>query len=263
MKRWSLLIGGLCLAMTGCGGTPASDPNAWDENRWMLEKAQNQQRLLPEDQRESPTMSGWMGDTFFRANRLINNLYQLATGETPLVAAERIEDRYFPDERRMGVAYLSDFSWGRGEPYTDRYRQLVVLDNDRLVKASALRALNRARDQQAVDLFIKSMSDQRDIVRVEAAKALANIPSEKAIPVLIKAVANERENRDVRVWSADALRNFPKMEVAQALIRVLNDRDFSVAWQARRSLRFMTGQDYAFNDAAWLQYLTQTQNPFG
>jgi hypothetical protein len=69
--------------------------------------------------------------------------------------------------------------------------------------------------------------------------------------------------KDVRIACADGLRNFLTTSVAQALIRALDERDFSVAWQAHRSLWLMSGQDFGYNQAAWLNYLTTTQKPLG
>jgi hypothetical protein len=43
----------------------------------------------------------------------------------------------------------------------------------------------------------------------------------------------------------------------------LQAREFGVAWQARRSLRRITGRDLRYDDAAWLAYLTGPHKPFG
>jgi hypothetical protein len=51
--------------------------------------------------------------------------------------------------------------------------------------------------------------------------------------------------------------------VARGLVNTLNGRDFSVAWQARKSLTRMTGSDYAYDESAWLNYLTGPGRPFG
>jgi HEAT repeat protein len=99
-------------------------------------------------------------------------------------------------------------------------------------------------------------------VRLEAAKALANVPDERAIAPLIKRLDNAEESVDVRIAAADALRNFRTPLAAQALVRVLRDRDFAVSWQARKGLKLMTGRDYRYDQAAWLTYLSE-EAPFG
>jgi HEAT repeat protein len=136
-------------------------------------------------------------------------------------------------------------------------------DQDPNVRAAGIRALNRSRVDKFTAIYIAALNDKSDMVRLEGAKALANIPDVKAVGALMKILANEADNRDVRIASADALRVYKTSDVAQALIRVLNDRDFGVAWQARRSLNLMTGQDFRYNQAAWLEYLTGPKKPFG
>ena len=100
-------------------------------------------------------------------------------------------------------------------------------------------------------------------MRLEAAKALANLPDPAAADPLVKLVSNADEDRDVRVAAAQALNHYKKLEVARALTSRLNERDFSVAWQARRSLRRLTGKDFRYNEAAWLEYIAGPEKPFG
>jgi HEAT repeat protein len=89
------------------------------------------------------------------------------------------------------------------------------------------------------------------------------VPDEAASDELLKVVNNAQEQRDVRIAAADALRYYRKLEVARGLVNTLNGRDFSVAWQARKSLTRMTGSDYAYDESAWLNYLTGPGRPFG
>jgi hypothetical protein len=101
-------------------------------------------------------------------------------------------------------------------------------------------------------------------VRLEAAKALANLPDPAAAPALIRALARPDEARDVRIAAADALRHYPNLEVARALVAQLAGRDFGVAWQARQSLKHMTGKSgLRYDEATWLGYLTGPEKPFG
>jgi HEAT repeat protein len=66
-------------------------------------------------------------------------------------------------------------------------------------------------------------------------------------------------SRDVRIAAADALRCYRTDEVAHALIDVLDDADFAVAWQARQSLRLMTAYDFHYDERAWLVYLSENE----
>ena len=183
-------------------------------------------------------------------------------GKTPLRAARKMEDPHFADERREGINELVENSFGKRPPYTTRYKQIATLDPDYTVRATAVRALNRARDRSATDVFIKALSDRNDLVRLEAAKALANIPDPRAAEPLAKIVNSAVENRDLRIAAADSMRHYRDMGVARSLVNVLNGKDFGVAWQARHSLRTLTGKDHRYDERAWLTYLTQP-NPFG
>src|SRR5213075_1902901 len=70
-----------------------------------------------------------------------------ASGKTGRNAAVKMEDQYFPDERREGINDLVNRDYGRRDPYTQRYSQIAQSDDDWLVRATAVRALNRSRDR--------------------------------------------------------------------------------------------------------------------
>ena len=182
-------------------------------------------------------------------------------GKNPIWALKKMEDPDFPDERREGINYLADQSFARRPPWTTRYQQIASDDPDYTVRAAAVRALNRARDKTATPVFIAALSDRNDLVRLEAAKALANVPDSKSVDPLTKIVANPVEGRDLRIAAADALRHYRDVGAARSLVSVLNGKEFGVAWQARHSLRTLTGHDMRYDERAWLIYLT-SHNPF-
>jgi HEAT repeat protein len=190
-------------------------------------------------------------------------IWDMATNNTASSQAKKMEDPYFPDERREGIAKLSNRNFGRGEPYTQRYQQIAQTDDDYLVRAAAIRALNRARDQSATPIFVNALSAKEPQVRLEAAKALANVPDAAAVGPLLRLTGDANENKDVRIAAADALRHYRRNEVARALVALLNDRDFGVSWQARQSLRALTGRDLQYDEAAWLALLSGNENPLG
>jgi hypothetical protein len=190
-------------------------------------------------------------------------MYEFVSGRTPINAAVRMENQQLPDERREGINDLANRSFGRAAPYTERYQQIAQSDKDWLVRATAIRALNRSRDESAKPAFVRALSDENDIVRVEACKALVHMPDPAAAPVLIKLVADANQDRDVRIWAADALQHYRTIDVARTLAAQLRGREFGVAWQSHKSLVSLTGQDLSYDENAWLQYLTSTQNPFG
>jgi hypothetical protein len=46
-------------------------------------------------------------------------------------------------------------------------------------------------------------------------------------------------------------------------VGTLSGKDFALAWQARRSLRAITGTDYRYDERAWLEFFATNQKPFG
>src|SRR5207247_4238153 len=107
---------------------------------------------------------------------------------------------------------------------------------------------------------IHALDDKSDLVRLEAAKALANIPDPAARDPLLRVLQNPAESKDVRIAAADALRHYRELDVARTLAGTLGAREFGIAWQSRRSLRVITRQDFAYDQTAWLQFLTTAKN---
>ena len=192
--------------------------------------------------------------------------YQYASGDTAKRAALMLKDRSSADNRRAGINRLVGFDYAHRPPYTTAYKIMAQEDEDPTVRAAALRACNISRDRSATPVFIKALSDRRgasrgdpsgsEIVRLEAAKGLANVPDPNAAGPLVKLVNDPTESRDVRIAVADALKYYRTSDVARALSSLVNDRDFSVAWQARRSLVYMTGRDFRYDEGAWLGYFS-------
>lgn len=183
------------------------------------------------------------------------------SGDRPSNAARMMEDSASADNRRQGINKLLEYDFTKRDPYTARYRQIARFDTDPTVRAVAIRASNRARDASATPNFIRGLDDASDWVRLEAAKALANVPDPAATPALLRLLADPEENRDVRIAAADALKHDRTLTVARALVAVLNDREFGVAWQARRSLKYLFNRDLGYSDSAWLAYLTGPESP--
>jgi HEAT repeat protein len=181
---------------------------------------------------------------------------------TPVKLAARLQSDS-ADQRVQGINGLADRDFGLKPPYTDRYVQLAKADPDYLARATAIRALNRARLKEATPIFIDALADENTKIRLEAAKALANIPDENAVAPLLAVLTKADEDKDVRIAAADALRHYKRLDVARALAATLSEREFSVGWQSHRTLRRMLGIDLRYTEAAWLEYFVGPQNPFG
>jgi len=257
---FALVLGGMLL--TGCTSylTETNPEEPWSRTRFNELRHEDRQRLAGEDRSKS-TASEYLTYIPRKIWQGMEWTWNYSTDHRPSKYAKQLFDQN-PDIRRDAIYALSDYRFGRQEPYTKYYAHMAGDDADPTVRAAALRALNRSRAAQFIDTYVAGLSDSSPWVRLEAAKALANIPSDKAVPGLTKLLADENQTRDIRVACADALRAYHQSDVAQALIRVVGDRDFGVAWQARRSLNLMTGKDYRYDATAWLEYLTRTEKPF-
>jgi hypothetical protein len=217
----------------------------------------------------------------------------------PARALQLMRDPTSADARRTGIAALATrWSFGKLPPYPGYYQKIAREDPDYTVRAMAIRALNLCRDQSATRIFISGLKDESELVRLESAKALANVPDPDAVNPLMQTLAGARlglgpggqpsvvaETMDVRIAAADALRRYRDLKdgiapgmpkptddatrelsasiIARTLASHLNDMDFGVAWQSRQSLITMTGQDFRYDEAAWLQYLAGPSKPFG
>jgi hypothetical protein len=188
-----------------------------------------------------------------------SRLYAHFSGDTPQRAANDMLDENSADKRRYGVLRLAEEEYARqGVSEHDFWASLAEHDPDYTVRAAGIRALNWSRDNQHNLVFINGLKDEQPLVRLEAAKALANIPDARAVDPLMERMQQD-VSRDVRIAAADALRCYKTQEVAHALINVLGDDDFAVAWQARQSLRLMTAYDFHYDERAWLVYLTENE----
>src|SRR5437667_1716051 len=74
-------------------------------------------------------------------------------GDRPNRAARLMEDGGSADARRRGINDLVRWDFAQDGPYVKRYRQIAAGDPEPLVRATAIRALHRARDPEARPIF--------------------------------------------------------------------------------------------------------------
>lgn len=251
-------------ALPGCLNVQDKEEREpWSKGQWKDELRANELRLKSEDQLPKAAWKKPIAKVTDKIWDQITRIYNYITGTTPFNAAKDLLDPTHADRRRQAIVYLSKREFGRQDPYVTYYAEMVRSDRDYTVRAMAIRALNRVRAQKYSPLYLQFLEDRHELVRLEAAKALANVPDARAIQALMNHLEPAREESiDVRVACVDALRNYRTSEVAQALVRALGDRQLGVCFQARRSLKVMTGKDYRYDQAAWLNYLTSNSKPF-
>jgi hypothetical protein len=253
-------------ALTGCFGkkTDIEEQEPFTPRIYVEQTRLSAERLKSEDERNPK--GGVMGPVDKTADAVwdqIVRIYYWISGDKPFDQAKNLVDPAFPDKRRQAIMFFSKHEYGRRDPYRKYYTEMARTDDHHVVRAMAIRAMNRARVREETAVYVLGLEHAHPMVRLEAAKALANMPDPAAVAGLIKHLEDADETNDVRVAAADALRLYKTSEAAQALVRVLRDREFGVAWQARQSLRLMTGKDFRFDPGGWLAYLTGTEKPFG
>jgi hypothetical protein len=261
----ALLFGCLLTFAGGCGssihdtkGEGPVDPGLYHDA-----VAENQQRLAGEDHRLTPLYLSPMQAVGAGYDKAIgdpfSHFWDYITKDTAGIAARKAVDAYSADNRIAGTLRLADFQYARlGHPEWKGFA-ISANDPDYAVAAAGLRALNRCRATGYTSLFLIKLEDNEPLVRLEAADALSNIPD----PAAIEALKTHLEidiSVDVRISCADALRNYKTIEVAKTLVNQLDDKNFGVAWQSRQSLALITGQDFRYDQSAWLTYLTQAKD---
>ncbi len=253
----------LIIALTGCGSSIHDEyaPGPLSDGLWADGKLANQQRIVGEDHRVGPVYAhpvSTFDDAYDAAiGQPITRLYDWLWHNTPGRAARETGDVASADHRRDGILRLVDFPTSRKGPYLPLYA-IMARDEDYTVRAAAIRCLNRCRPKNYTSLYLRALGDEKELVRLQAAEALGNAPDPDAIHSLIDSMQTDA-SRDVRIACADALRNFKDQEVLKALVDVLGDKDFSVAWQARQSLAIITGQDFRYDQQAWLIYFSNSK----
>lgn len=181
---------------------------------------------------------------------------------SPTEAAEMAVNPYSPEQRSRGTTLLSTADFG-GEPvYVGLYLD-AASDPDPGVRAAGVRALGRHGDPAHAAVIVERLTDDDRMVRIEAARALQRIHNPVVVPELLGAVQESREaDPDVRVAAAEALGQYAEARVLQGLISALADPRLSVNHAVRGSLVTLTGQDFALDRRAWLNWYDSTEDLF-
>lgn len=182
------------------------------------------------------------------------------SGPSPQELVAMAFDPNDSDRRREGAYQLSQKSWGRQEKYCKGYALLAREDADPTVRSAAVQALGRAKNQKFLVDVASALDDSQASVRLNAAMVLDEFYGDPALAPL-RQHALEDSSVDVRMWCAKALRHFRRQEALTALQQCLKDSSFGVTYQARASLKELTGRDHGYSPDAW-DSVVQSNNPF-
>ncbi len=184
---------------TGCITFPdKQEKEPFTQQIWKERQADDVQRLKSEDQRAKEETMHFLDKAGDFVVNTVTDLYNLIVGDTAFTAAKDMLDPSYPDRRRRAVVYLSKRPYGRAEPYTKYYSEMARNDDEPLVRAMAIRALNRSRVKDVTTIYMTALDDKHELVRLEGAKSLGNIPEPLSVPALIKHMNDPEEQVDVR-----------------------------------------------------------------
>lgn len=181
-------------------------------------------------------------------------LQALVPQTSPAEAADMAVDPYSAERRYRGTTLLSNAEFGGGPVYLELYLD-AVRDADPGVRAAGVRAVGRHGEPEHALVVVALLKDEDRMVRVSAARALQRLHNPAVVPALLDAIREDREpDADVRVAAADALGQYPEPRVVQGLIAALADSRLAVNHAVRGSLVTLTGQDLGVDRRAWLNW---------
>ncbi|MEM8495313.1 MAG: HEAT repeat domain-containing protein [Planctomycetota bacterium] len=180
-------------------------------------------------------------------------------GPTPGQAARQAFDREDPDRRRRAIALLSSADWGGEDRYLAVYR-LILTDPDPTVRAACVAALGRHGDAGDALLIANQFAADEAFLRWESAKALRQLHNPLVVPRLI-AVLQTDEDPDTRMAAAEALGQYPRRDVFDALVSSLTEPEYGIAHAAHRSLETLTGHDAGQEPTDWHSWAALHTSP--
>lgn len=191
-----------------------------------------------------------------------NSVFSAFSGPTPTEAADLALDQYNANNRYRGTLLLSSATFA-GEPvYMALFRDNID-DADPGVRAVSARAVARHGTPGDAELLIGLLQDADTSVRIEAARGLQRIHNPAAVPALLNALDMTKEpEAQVRFEAASALGQYPQTIVLEQLIAAFDDPNLAVNRNTLSSLRTLTGQDFGFEQRAWLEWYKATETPF-
>ncbi len=185
-----------------------------------------------------------------------------------------------PDERRRGVVGLSESRDGRSDWAVKVFDTIARTDSDAMVRRAALRAMERAPNEQCVETCLKILTspDQRNegvvsapaSVRWSAAQllhvavqtgAFGESQREGIIDTLILRIDRERDQH-TRLAMIETLGYFPERRVLDPLMGVLPEDNFTYRHAAEVSLARLTGVTHEYDPDAWKNWLASVEDPF-
>ncbi|UCG32945.1 MAG: HEAT repeat domain-containing protein [Phycisphaerales bacterium] len=183
-----------------------------------------------------------------------------------------------PDERRKALLSLIYEPAARSPEAYQALDLIARTDQNDAVRRAAIAVLAQYEDDRPAETLLRLLhaEDHRttvrpvnDAIRWDAVTALGGLAERGVIPAArwpevvrtLTTLLYDSADHHVQVSAARALRHFFCRESITALAGALSARDFGVAYEARASLRYMTGLQEDMGSAAWQEWLYQANVP--
>lgn len=136
-------------------------------------------------------------------------------------------------------------------------------DPDPGVRAASIRAIANHGSLEDVKYLVQGLKDIDKGVRVEAARGMQRVHSADAVQPLLEVLDAEKEPEDdVRLEAALALGQYAENRVLDGLIIAIADPNLAVNRNTLFSLRVLTGQDFGYDQKAWMLWTKNEAKPF-
>ncbi len=161
------------------------------------------------------------------------------------------------DERREGVWMLSKAKPSHWESSGKILTIMAQGDPDPQVRIAALTVLAKIGPAAKYPgVFIDRAKDNNPMVREASVEILAKLKAKQCMDALIE-VLNKDPESSVRAAAAKGLGNYHNINAVRALLRSINDDDFSVAMRSCQALCKITGTNCGYDQQKWRVWLSK------
>lgn len=128
--------------------------------------------------------------------------------------------------------------------------ELLLKDEDRLIRGYAAATLGRLHDPDAIPSLIEGLKDKETLVRCDVVKAISRYRQESLLPEIVKVSQTDRD-ADVRQTAILAIADLGGRGAIPPLVDALSDRETNVVFTASQCLAEITGQKLGLSQEAW------------
>ncbi len=165
------------------------------------------------------------------------------------------------DQRREAILELMETDRRKSDEAVRLLAMIAREDEEPTVRSTAVQALARTDNPKAVEPLAEVLTEDTDSqVRIDAAVALEKVRGPEALRPLLARLRDDPEDQ-VRTACARTLGEYQYAGVVRVLSTAMLAEEFSVVFEARKSLEKLTGQSFQ-SGRAWHDWLEENGDPF-